>query len=152
MRTDDVLGQIDNALDDWDVSGDAMRWGASPTAPPAVRPRMNGANVLIGRLIERHGLTPAEAQAAVVAAELGRLGPHADLAAREAQAVLAEMQESLRAAFQPLLQRVADQFRQIKEAFRHLPEAVGCDDCGKPPRPRDRPAWQTPYGPARKRR
>ena len=152
MRTDDVLGQIDSALDDWDVSGYATRWAPDVPTPPAVRSHANGSVVLVGRLIDRHGLSPKQARAAVLAAERGQRGPHADLAALEAQAVLAEMQESLRAAFQPLLQRVADQFRQIKEAFRHLPEAVGCDDCGKPPRPRDRPAWQSPYGPARRRR
>ena len=35
--------------------------------------------------------------------------------------------------------------------LRHLPEAEGCNDCTPPPR-RDRSAWQSPYGPARRRR
>jgi len=30
-RTDHVLDLIDSALDDWSVSGDAMRWAPDPT-------------------------------------------------------------------------------------------------------------------------
>ncbi|WP_428956169.1 hypothetical protein [Streptomyces sp. cg35] len=56
------------------------------------------------------------------------------------------------------LQRIGEQ----AATFQHAPEAEDCDDCTAPveppqrPRPplprRDgRPAWQTPYGPARRR-
>ncbi|WP_394436216.1 hypothetical protein [Streptomyces sp. SGAir0957] len=49
------------------------------------------------------------------------------------------------------------------DTFRHTPEAEGCDDCGDPvqppvrpsprlPRRDGRPEWQSPYGPARRRR
>jgi len=151
VRTTDVLDQLHATLDDWTVSDDAMRH--KPDSPvPAVRPRANGRNILIQRLIERHGLDVDTAQAAVLAAERGQTDGDAALAAAEAQAVLDEIAAQFRAAFRPMMQRVVDQFRQIKEAFQHLPEAVGCNDCGKPVRPRDRPAWQSPYGPAPRRR
>lgn len=58
------------------------------------------------------------------------------------------MLEDMRAAFQ----RIAPAIQEAGEAFRHVPEAVGCDDCTKPTRPRDRPAWQSPYGPPQRRR
>lgn len=148
---DHILDQIDTALGDYAVSDDAMR-SAPDLLPPPERPRTNGQNVIIRRLIDRHGLTAEQAQAAILAVEQGQTGEHSDLAALEAQAFLAEFQANLRAAFQPLLQRVADQFRQIKEALQYLPEAVGCDDCGKRVPRRDRPAWQSPYGPAPRRR
>lgn len=149
---DHILDQIDSALGDYTVSDDAMR--SAPDLPPlpAVRPRANGRNVLIQRLIERHGLSVEAARAAILAAERGQTGPHTELAAREAQAALDEATAQFRAAFLPLIQRVADQFRQIKAAFQHLPEAVGCDNCGNPTRHRDRPAWQSPYGPPPRRR
>lgn len=152
MRADNILDQIDSCLGDYAVSDDAMR--SAPDLPPlpAVRPRANGAVVLVQRLIDRHGLSAEEARAAVLAAEYGLDTDHARLAAAEAQAALEEITTQLRAAFEPMLQRVADQFRQIKEAFQRLPEAAGCDDCGTPARRRDRPAWQSPYGPARRRR
>jgi hypothetical protein len=58
------------------------------------------------------------------------------------------------------LERIAQ--HSGNDSFQHLPEADGCNDCSDPaeppqrPRPplprRDgRPAWQTPYGPARRR-
>ena len=145
---DHVLDQIDSVLGDYDVSYDAMRWVPDLPTPSAVRPRANGRNIIIQRLIDRHGLDADEAHAAVFAAERGQGGDHARLAAVEAQAALNEVAAQIRAAVQPMLQRVTDQFRQIKEAFQQLPEAVDY----KPAPRRDRPAWQTPYGPPRRRR
>lgn len=152
MRADDIIDQIDTCLTDYEISDDAMRCAPDMPRPPAIRPRANGSIVLVRRLIERHGLTETEARAAVLAAERGQDAEHARLAAVEASAVIAEVSAQFRAAFEPMIRRVADQMRQIKEAFQHLPEAVGCGDCGKPARRRDRPAWQSPYGPPRRRR
>lgn len=149
---DQIINQIDHALGDYAVSADAMRCAPDLPPPPAVRPRANGRNMLIQRLIDRHGLTADEARAAILDAERGQQGPHTELAGLEAQAALDEIRAAFRAAFQPLLERVTAQFAQLKEAFQHLPEAAGCNDCGRPARRRDRPAWQTPYGPAPRRR
>ena len=44
----DILETIDNALDDWTVSGDAMRWtGDPPPAPKFPPPRMAQFNISI---------------------------------------------------------------------------------------------------------
>lgn len=58
--------------------------------------------------------------------------------------------------------RLAEQYGDT-DMFRHAPEAEDCDDCGDPveppvrpspplPRRNGRPGWQSPYGPARRRR
>jgi len=158
MRADDVLNQIDTALHDYDIGPDAMRSTPDPP-PPVTRPRANGSTALARRLTERHGLTPEQARTAVLEAEQGRDTEHARLAALEARAALEEIHAHFRAGFQAFAERVTQQFRQVadqfarmKEALAHLPEAEGCNDCGKPPRPRDRPAWQSPYGPPQRRR
>ena len=145
---DHVLDQIDHTLGDYDVSYDAMRCAPDLPPPPAVRPRINGRNVIVQRLIDRHGLNADEAHAALLAAERGQDSEQARLAAAEAQAALNEVAAQIRAAVQPMIQRVADQFRQIKEVLQQLPEVVDY----KPAPRRDRPAWQTPYGPPSRRR
>lgn len=155
MNTDDILTQIDNALEDGSVSYDAMRSRPGRTGPSEPRPvhvSEGARQVLIGRLVERHGLTRMTARHAVLAAERGSTSERAELVRIETRLIVQEMTEQIRAAFLPLLQRVAEQVKQIQEAFRHLPEATGCNDCSKPAPPRDRPAWQSPYGPARRRR
>jgi len=148
---DQILTQIDSALGDYDIGPDAMRVAPDLPPGPAVRPRANGRNVIVQRLIDRRDLTPEEARSAILAAERGQTGPHAELAAVEAQAALDEIAASFRAAFRPMLERAAAQFVQIKEALQRLPDPVGCEVHGKPARRRDRPAWQTPYGPPRRR-
>ncbi len=119
MRTDDVLGQIDAALDDWDVSGDAMRWapdaaGEAPEPPPLT--------------VDTVGFD-------------------------EAFACLRDMRESLARwaeAARPQLEEVGRSLAKVGESAQ---QAAACDvHCGPPPPPRDRPAWQSPYGPARRRR
>ncbi len=154
---DHILDQIDTCLGDYDVSDDAMRWAPDPP-PPVVRPHANGSVVLVRRLMDRHGLDIDQARAAVLAAERGQDTEHARLASEEARACLEEINAQFRASFQAFAERVTEQFQQVaeqfgrmKEALQRLPEAVGSDDCGKPPRLRDRPAWQSPYGPPRRR-
>lgn len=151
MRADNILDEIDTALWDYSVGVDAMR-SAPDLPPPPVRPRPNGRSILVERLVDRHGLTPEQAREAVWAVEYGQVGEHAELAATEAQTAAGEMLASMRAAFRPMLERVAAQFKQIAEAFEQLRQTVACDDHSKPAPRRDRPAWQSPYGPARRRR
>lgn len=152
MRTDDVLDQIDACLGDYDISDDAMRYAPDIPKQPIIRPRANGSTVLIQRLTDRHGLSRQEAAAAVLAAERGQDNEHARLAATEAQAVMGEISAQFRAAFQPMVQHMTEQFAKINEAFRQVAEAVNSEIPGKPPRLRTRPAWQSPYGPAQRRR
>ncbi|MEU1497316.1 hypothetical protein [Streptomyces sp. NPDC005732] len=163
--TDDVLAQIDSAVDDWTISGDAMR--SAPDLPPS-RPQMqlsfglSGREIMIRRLIDEHGLTRITARNAVLAAERGSDSERAELVRTEARAIANEMSERIRIAFQPMAEAAIATLKQLSEslarlranthAFQHAPEAVGCNDCGKPTSPRDRPAWQSPYGQARRRR
>ncbi|MFI5992448.1 hypothetical protein ACIBAC_11425 [Streptomyces sp. NPDC051362] len=156
---DDVLNQIDAALYDVTVSADAMRSRPGSEAPrPQAAVASGPREILIQRLIERHGLTRMTARHAVRAAERGSDSERAELVRAEARAVTAEMAERIRFAFQPMAEAAITALKQLSEsiarlradshAFRHLPEAVDC----KPTLPRDRPAWQSPYGPARRRR
>lgn len=121
MRTDDILGQIGAALDDWDVSGDAMRWApdaaGEPPEPPPLTVAITVDTVRIGEAFDRlHDV-------------------------REGLARWAE-------AARPQLAEVGRSLAKMGEAAQRQT----CDvHCGPPP-PRDRPAWQSPYGPARRRR
>jgi len=111
---------------------------------------------LVQRLVDRHSLDPLEAHAAVAGAQLGITdGPHAQLVADEARFALIE-------AYAAVGQRAAEVMRAIIGAFQPLAEAavramqgletVRSDTVAPPPRrARDRPAWQTPYGPPTRR-
>ncbi|MDX2552590.1 MULTISPECIES: hypothetical protein [Streptomyces] len=67
---------------------------------------------------------------------------------RSVAAVSAALQELVEACL-PAVQAAAQQFAQITQAL----QAAGyLDEDGKPAKPADRPAWQSPYGPAPRRR
>jgi hypothetical protein len=120
VRTDHILGRIDNTLDDWGVSGDAMRW-----APDAA-----------GESAEPPPLT------VVITVDTTR--------AVEAFDRIRDMRESMRSwaeAARPQLKEVGRSLAKMGEAA----QLQTCDVHCKPPRPRDRPAWQSPYGPASRR-
>ncbi|MFE9432375.1 hypothetical protein ACFYNA_15455 [Streptomyces sp. NPDC006640] len=159
---DDVLNQIDAALYDVTVSADAMR--SRPVAEPdgvlGVVPTVYIADeagdwqeiqAAISASFDLE-IDPASIdQAAVNPPPTVDRGTIRDLMirfdaaqARRAQVVL----EVLKRAMAQLAAPVGE----AADAFRHLPEAVGCNDCDPPAPPRDRPAWQSPYGPARRRR
>lgn len=153
MRTDDVLTQIDAALDDWSVSGDAMRSSPAATPQPArLAPdgRAAGREILIQRLVDRHGFTRPIALEVVSAMEAGRDTPHAELVRAEANAVMRETMGRLREALRPMFESWAEAMRRLAESVKVA--TVDCDSCGTPARRHDRPAWQSPYGPARRRR
>lgn len=52
-------------------------------------------------------------------------------------------------AFMPTAQAVTEQFAQLQQALQH---AGLLDADGRPTRTADRPAWQSPYGPPKRRR
>ncbi|MBP5883153.1 hypothetical protein QBA57_28695 [Streptomyces scabiei] len=67
---------------------------------------------------------------------------------RSVAAVSAALQELVEACL-PAVQAAAQQFAQITQAL----QAAGyLDEDGKPVKRPDRPAWQSPYGPAPRRR
>lgn len=148
---DHVLDQIDSALGDYAVSDDAMRCAPDLPPVPVVRRPVAGRDVLTRRLIDRHDLTPEEARDAVLAVDRGEGGVHAELVAAEARAIAAEMTARIRIALQPMAEAAINTLKQLSESLAQLRQAGLCDNDGKPARRRDRPAWQTPYGPPRRR-
>lgn len=129
--SDNILDQIDSALCDLTVSGDAMR-----SQPDAARTQDEGDGDWHG--FTMGGLVVGEATIVVDASEAFI---HLD-ALREALAAWGE-------AIRPRLEEVGRALDQVGETAR----AATDSGCGHQPAPRrDRPAWQSPYGPAVRRR
>ncbi len=147
---DDVLDQIDTTLGDQAVSDDAMRW--APDLPEKPRPvrGFSPRDILIRRLVDRHGLTRMTARHAVIAVEEGRTSDRTELVQAEACAVMAETMQQIREAFRPMAESMIEAFKQLVQAFERL--GVTAEAGSAPGRRRDRPAWQSPYGPPRRRR
>lgn len=176
--TDDILAQIDHAVDDWTISEDAMR--SKPVvepqsvartavwiAPVGTDPRDTGAWQEVGYItdldmtIDPATIDPAAGASAPVATwdEIQQYIAHieAQRARRAAalQAFIGAYVEAVKPAVEAAGAAFAEMSRTLQQVgpdnLRHLPEAEGCNQCTPPPR-RDRPAWQSPYGPARRRR
>ncbi|AYD81662.1 hypothetical protein SEA_KROMP_61 [Streptomyces phage Kromp] len=157
--SEEILEQIDAAVTDWTVSGDAMRCRPTPEPDPipavpvvSYTGREAARALLVRRLIDNHGLTRFTARRAVAAAEQGRTTRHTDLVSAEARAATAEAAEHIgRAiaafarALQPVAQAAAATLRQLDDALR----AAGHRCLGGKP---GRPAWQSPYGPPPRRK
>lgn len=107
---------------------------------------------LVRRLTDRHGLDHTDALNAVLQAERHQPGPHTELVRAEAHAIVTELLTPI--------------WRRITETIEALIPAIGVAAAGlkqaadavtqahyalaPPPAPgrrRDRPAWQSPYGP-----
>lgn len=105
--------------------------------------------LLASRLVRNRGLTPDEALLAVLQRRRGDTGPHTDLVAREAAAIVEEAAAPIRAfaaAMAPALNAACAAIRDLLASL-HLPPAH------QPVKNRrDRPAWATPYGPPPRRR
>ena len=111
------------------------------------KPQAEAAMLLVHRLITRHGLTTEEAVTAVAQRHRGVEGPHTHLVTAEAQTVVKDTAAAFRAvaeALRPAAEAAAAAIRAFLEAVRTAPHLPG--------RRRDRPAWQSPYGPAQRRR
>ncbi|WP_369214423.1 hypothetical protein [Streptomyces flavofungini] len=177
--SDDSVARIDEVLHDYTVSADAMRSrpaaedGASADVcivdEDVQRPRLTLSRevrqLLIARLVDNHGLTRLSAYSAVLAVEQGRDSRYAHLVRAEARAVVDETVQRIRAAMQPAMEAAAHALRAMAEALQQAAGAVRSgewvDTNGDPvqaperprpplPRRQGRPAWQTPYGPARR--
>lgn len=70
---------------------------------------------------------------------------------REAlRAHIAKVNAQLRAIVEAVMPAMRAAAEQMAQMFNTLREAGLLDDEGKPTTPTDRPAWQSPYGPAQK--
>lgn len=103
---------------------------------------------IIGRLIDRHGLSSAQAATAVDQTTQGIQGEHTALVSGAVIGMASEQWTQIMAAIQPVLQA----FAQV--AATALKEAAALAKYLEPPAPSgrvgDRPAWQSPYGPQEK--
>lgn len=117
--------------------------------------RLAAREILTRHLVEHHGLTRFTARRAVLAVEEGRETRHADLVRAEAQAVMApfvEAWEQVRKSLLPVAEAWAKTMRATADAVKAARNARAADfDLAPPPAPRDRPAWQSPYGPPSRR-
>jgi hypothetical protein len=162
--TSDITDLIDSALHDYDVSGDAMR------SRPAPEPRTTGTRLWIvpaGTEPDADGWQPLGHVGEVEIEYEGDEEPDfpADFATPtniviviDAASVTAaaERIRQLQAAFQAYVEavrpRMEEAGRALAQGFEALRQAGLVDHDCKPARPRDRPAWQSPYGPPRRRR
>ncbi|NED75343.1 hypothetical protein G3I51_24070 [Streptomyces sp. SID9944] len=126
MRSDDILSQIDHALDDWTVSDDAMR----------SRPEGDGGG--INGFVPRVQIPDEFAEAWAAFAE------------RVAQAE-AERAAHVRAVMEALGRAMKPVAKAAQQAAANLAQAVQQGRPAPSGRRLDRPAWQSPYGPARRR-
>ncbi|MGW2170379.1 hypothetical protein ACWC1C_07585 [Streptomyces sp. NPDC001705] len=157
--SEEILEQIDTAVRDWTVSGDAMRSRPNPVPTVPVVPytgRDAARALLVRRLVDNHDLREDQAAAAVHAAEHGEEHEHLELVSAEARAAVAERAQELgrvvtdfMRALRPMAEAAAATLRQFAEALR---TAGFTTPDNKPARRRDRPAWQSPYGPPPRRK
>lgn len=104
--------------------------------------------LLISRLVGRHHLTADEATIAVGQHHRRETGPHTDLVAAEARALLDEGTAAIRRFLQalpPVAKAAAAAAADLERALQPVARpAAG--------RRRDRPTWASPYGPPPRRR
>jgi hypothetical protein len=167
VRADDILAQIDHALEDWEVGPDAMRSrpaSAATDGPASIRGTVPTVQIMdeigewqeIGVLsvdfdeytIDQSTITPVAAQTGPTVTWEEIREPIVRIEAeqeRRAQILRAYMQAFTEAA-KPAVEAAGRAFAELQQAMRQAapPQA--------PTRRRDRPAWQSPYGPARRRR
>jgi hypothetical protein len=147
---DHILDQIDDALEDWSVSDDAMR--SRPAAEPGIRGATPTVQIMdeVGEWQELRGVTGIELHIDSAEFDQAMQALREQIARVQAERVrqVQQVLGAVRVAFAAMAKPAA----KAADNFRHLPEAVGCNDCGTPAPRRDRPAWQSPYGPARRRR
>jgi hypothetical protein len=114
-----------------------------------LRGRLAAREILTRRLVERHGLTRFTAHRAVLAVAQGRETQHADLVRAEAAEVMrpvVEAMQQFREQVRPIAEAMAKTLRAAADAIR-----AAQTHAQQHTTPRGRPAWQSPYGPPRKR-
>lgn len=164
MRSDEILAQIDDTLDDWAVSDDAMR--SRPADEASAEPFQMGGIVPVVQIMDEAGewqeasgitsidfhIEPPEIdpdfqrswqqmQEYFARAQAERM--------RRAEEALEAFARALTVAVKPAADQALRDLAQAAQAFQQLQEAA---DCPPPPRSRDRPPWQSPYGPPQRRR
>lgn len=163
MRADDILSQIDEALHDSAVGPDAMR--SRPVEEPA-KPQAQLWIAPVDTSVDGNGWQPlgtideADLHIDQTTIDTGGLRPDPVVAWGELCEYMARIQaererrareilEALMRVFrQMVVPAVEEAARNIQQAQESLKQAGVCDDRGRRLPPRDRPAWQSRYGPA----
>lgn len=148
-----ILGDDGTWTDLPGVTVTSITLGPEP-APQPIRLTAEQAQacvILARRLVDRHHLTAEQAVTAAVQAALHEDGPHADLARQEAAAILAEIGKAM-APFVDAFRRMAGAAAKAAQGMR-LPIKPPAGHQVHPALPavRERPAWQSPYGPPQRR-
>lgn len=157
---DHILDQIDHALHDWSVSDDAMR--SQPVVEPQPKPFAFGGFTPTVQIMDEVGewqevgvtsveihiepptIDPAfhrsweEFREHLVRAEAERV--------RLARAAIEAFGRAYAEVVKPAVEAAARSLAEFAEAVQHVDPPL------PPGRRRDRPAWQSPYGPPRRRR
>lgn len=161
MRSEDILAQIDDTLDDWTVSGDAMRSRPpverEPTgprlwiAPVGTGPRDDswhevGHVTIIDFHIEPPEVDPEFQQ------RWQELQDYLVRAAAERARLAQQVIRAFTQAFTESLETVRPRIEEAGQAIADCANAVEQTAPQRPGRRHDRPAWQSPYGPPQHRR
>jgi hypothetical protein len=150
---DDILNHIDDALDDWTVSGDAMR--SRPGGSSRQELFVFGGFVPTVEIMDDAG--EWQQVDGVVSVDFGgddqvwvdEAFTHITVNTTAIMEQFASLRQSLAAFAEAAQPRIEEVGQALAKVAQH---ASTCDDHGQTARPRDRPAWQSPYGPARRRR
>ena len=146
---DHVLDQIDSALHDWTVSDDAMRSRPEPELisfggfTPTVQ-IMDEA----GEWQEVDGIGSVE----IYVTTPPELEEFAQQWADFTNRIHSRRIDVLAVFTQAVAESVKPATEAAEQALAALQDAVQACPADPPGRRRDRPAWQSPYGPARRRR
>jgi hypothetical protein len=152
---DHVLDQIDSALHDWSVSDDAMRSRPEPepisfggfTPTVQIMDEAGEWQDLGVTTVEIHITEPPEF------ADFARQwADFIDRMHRQRVEHVRRVEEAFEAFGQALAHSVQPAAEQAAHSFEVLQQTMERDPQRAPKPRRDRPAWQTPYGPARRRR
>ncbi|MEU3826486.1 hypothetical protein AB0F36_14375 [Streptomyces sp. NPDC029080] len=153
MRTDDILDQIDDALHDNTVSGDAMRSRPAAEHEQRIEPRIWITSTVddpdSGGWERLDGITSIDIQldTADLQARLANVAAH--LARLETERIR-RAQEALTALGRAMAEAVRPAADEAVRAIGALNQTVQ-QPTTPPGRRSDRPAWQSPYGPPRRR-
>jgi hypothetical protein len=154
VRTNDILSQIDSALGDHTISGDAMRSRPGPAPAREMAGAIPTVQIMdeTGEWQEIPGVASIEIQVEIPAVPDGFAESWAELRdhlehmeaerVRRAQEAVAAFGRYMQ-AMRPALERAARRVAEAVAAMQQQPPVL--------PVRRDRPAWQSPYGPSRRR-
>jgi hypothetical protein len=154
VRSDDILDQIDTALHDWSVSDDAMRSAPADTLERGPDVRMYLADEA-GEWQELPGVAAVDIQfptPSVLEEFAQQWADFIDRMTRQRVEQARRAQEAFEAFTRALTEPMKRSVEEATRAFETLQQTAQQEPPPASVRRRERPAWQSPYGPAQRRR